>query len=63
MKAYTKTNLFGDVFEHESYIENARTVRISPRCYRNGEIVGFYCGIAVGFISGIMFICFSLGVL
>lgn len=62
MREYVNTELL-DVFKHERLLEDVSITRISPRSYRQGETVGFYSGIAVGFVAGVMFICFALGVL
>jgi len=52
---------FGLFYETET--DDVKITRFSPRSYRNGENIGFMCGIAVGFVAGIMFICLFFGIL
>lgn len=51
----------GIIYQNE--IKDVELTRISPRSYRTGEHNGFLCGITVGFVAGIMFICLFFGIL
>jgi len=54
MRIYKYLRLLGDVVEKESLLEDVTITRISPRSYRNGEISGWYSGLAVGFVTGML---------
>ncbi len=41
----------------KSTVEDVAITRISPRSYWAGEKSGFVCGITIGFVFGILFMC------
>ncbi len=46
---------FGSAISWSTFETDAqvREVRISPRCYRDGIVCGFYSGCAAGFMFGL----------